>query len=114
MAIENHGTGPAVVKVLRYFVDDNLIDDSAEILRHGQLDPDQDYGFYLEEGDALGVGQRVWLIDYRAKNPKEMRRFVEFLGRSINVEIEFCSINNECWTRCSTKGACSSTISKQE
>ena len=114
LAIENHGTGPAVVKALRYFVDDNLIDDSAEILRHGQLDPDQDFGFYFEEGDALGVGQRVWLIDYRAKNPKEMRRFIEFLGDRIKVEIEFCSIDNECWRKCSTKGACSSTMGKQD
>jgi hypothetical protein len=114
LAIENHGTGPAVVKAVRYFVDGSLIDDSAKILRHGQLDPDQDFGFFLEEGDALGVGQRVWLIDYRTKNPKEMRRFVEFLGERINMEIEFCSIDSECWTRCSTKGACSSTIGKRE
>ena len=103
-----------MVKAVRYFVDGNLIDDSAKILRYGQLDPDQDFGFYLEEGDTLGVGQRVWLIDYRTKNPKEMWRFVEFLGERINVEIEFCSIDSECWTRCSTKGACPSTIGKRE
>jgi hypothetical protein len=105
LAIDNLGPGPAVIKSIRYFVDRQLLDEQ-EVLQHVKLNPDFDHGVVLDEGDVLGVGQRVWLIDYRTKNDKEIGRLADLFGSRLVVEVSYCSIGDECWRKCSPNGRC--------
>lgn len=106
VAIENLGPGPAVIKSVRYFVDRRPIDAEEDVLKYGNLNSNLDNGIELAAGDAVGVGQRVWLIDYRTKSQKELDQLMEFLDSHLAVEVSYCSIDNECWKKCSSKGQC--------
>jgi hypothetical protein len=105
LAIDNLGPGPAVIKSIRYFVDRQPVDEQ-EVLQHVKLNPDSDHGIALVEGDVLGVGQRVWLIDYRTKNGNEIGRLSDLLGSRLVAEVHYCSIGDECWRKCSPSGRC--------
>lgn len=106
MRIDNNGPGTAIIKRVAYFVDRKPMKDGYEALSFSKLSPDLDHGIEFEEGDALGGGQTAWLVDYRTKDKKGKTRFSEFLNEHLTVEITYCSVDDECWKKCSRKGHC--------
>lgn len=106
MRIDNNGPGTAVIKRITYFVDHRSMADAYEALSHSKLNPDLNHGIEFEEGDALGGGQTAWLFDYRTKDNKDKARFSEFLNEHLTAEVTYCSVDDECWKKCSRRGYC--------
>ena len=106
LAIENHGPGPAIIKSVTYYVNREPVKDADEAMTYGKFNVDFNHGVELEEGDAVGVGEKDWIIDYRANEKKELDRFLDFLDQNLAAEIEYCSLAGECQKICSTRGRC--------
>jgi hypothetical protein len=107
LATKNGGPGVARIKSVTFFVERKPMASGDAALKAGALDPDQDHGVELEEGDAIAVGETVWLLDYRSKVAKEREKFLDFLDDHLAVKIEYCTVpGSPCFSRCSTKGWC--------
>jgi len=106
LAITNSGPGIARIKSIVYYVDRKSVKDPDEALRYGKLNPDLNHGVEFEDDDSLAVGQTDWLIDYRTKNKEELDRFSQFLDEQLAAEVNYCSVDGECWKKCSYKGRC--------
>jgi hypothetical protein len=107
LTVGNSGPGIAVMKSVVYYVDRKPMADGDVALSAGQLDPKHDHGTDLEPDDSMGVGETVWLLEYRAKDKKERERFLDFINDHLAVKVRYCSIaGDQCQDKCSTKGWC--------
>lgn len=110
IAIENRGTGPAVIKSVTYYVNRVPFTNIEDAVAAGHLKSSETNYIELEAEDGLGAGQKEWLL-YRPKkfssDKAEAKRFADFLDNNFAIEISFCSLADECSKRCSTPGWCS-------
>src|ERR1019366_587629 len=108
----NAGPGPARKTSSAYYVDRKSVRDYKEALDYGKIHADIVTYIELELGDAIAVGEKVWLIKYLKPRSgklkqKDLDDFAEFVDRRFAIELTFCSaMENECWTKCSTKDRC--------
>jgi hypothetical protein len=79
------------------------IDRAAEI---GDMNPKLIRSEGYKEGDSLGVGITEWLFARSTKNHIALDRFVDFINHRLAAHITYCSIDGECWEKCSSKGSC--------
>ena len=109
VAIENRGAGPAVIKSIAYFFDRQRISDLHELVVAARLNVDQMNKFEFDPDDTLGIGEKEWLLSrpkkYRGEK-KEAEKFADFLDDHLGIEVRFCSLAGECWTKCSSEGQC--------
>jgi hypothetical protein len=109
VAIENSGPGPAIIKSITYYVDRKLVKDVSEAVQYGKLDGKQTSYFDFDEDDTLGANHKEWLFWHQRhgkEDQKELDKFVEFIDEHLGVQVRYCSVLGECWTKCSTKGRC--------
>ena len=106
LGIVNDGAGPAVVKTVTYYVDRRPVRGVDEALAFGKLNADLLDTIELERDDSLGVGATVWLISRPNRDKRELDRFIEFLDQHVAVQIEYCSLDGQCASKCSSMGAC--------
>jgi hypothetical protein len=110
VSIENPGNGPATIRWTHYYNDKNRIDDVDDLVAAAGLNANQYVYWKFDAGDALGVGQKEWLLMHDKKfsgDKKERAKFADFLEHHLGIEVQACSLANECATKCSTKGLCS-------
>jgi hypothetical protein len=113
IAISNAGPGPANIKSVTFYVDRKSVRDAEEAgITYANLSQAELDYFELEPEDTLAVGEKnLWLIEYRKPragkiNQKNIEKFADFIDQHLAVEVTFCSIMGNCWTKCSTKGRC--------
>jgi len=110
VAIMNGGPGPAIIKSITYYVDRKPVKDESEAIQFGKLDSKQTNYFQFDEGDTLAANGKEWLLQHQRRgkeDQKELDKFSDFIDQNLGIEVRFCSILGECWTKCSTKGRCS-------
>jgi hypothetical protein len=106
LAIKNNGPAPAILTSVTFYVDHNVvasIDGAAEI---GRLNPEIIRSEGYKEGDSLGVGMTEWLFSRSTKNHDDLDKFINFINNRLAAHVTYCSINGECWEKCSSKGRC--------
>jgi hypothetical protein len=112
IAITNAGPGPAVVKSVKFYVDRKLVQDAEEAgTTYGHLSEAELDSYEFDPDDTLAINEKEWLINYRKprngkNNQKNLEKFADFIDQNLAVEVSFCSIMGDCWTKCSTKGRC--------
>lgn len=113
VSITNNGPGPAIIKSITYFVDRKLVRDVDEAVQYGKLNQDIVRVIQYDEDDALASGRTEWLISRSTKaaakskmDREELDRFLDFIDEKLGIEITYCSIDDECGKKCSTKGRC--------
>lgn len=110
--VENAGPGPAIVKSVKFYVDRKPVQDAEDAGKTYAKLTTAELGYTdLEPDDALAVNEKQWLIEFRTPRSgrdvrKDMERFADFIDQNLAVEITFCSIRGDCWTRCSAKDRC--------
>jgi len=104
--IMNSGPGPATIAEMTYYVDRKPVRDEEEAEAYGKLNADLVRYFAFDENDTLAVNERHWLFYRSTKNKKELDRFVDFVDQHVAIKVKFCSMKNECETKCSTKDRC--------
>jgi len=108
--ITNAGPGPAVIKSLTYYVDRKSVKDWPEAAGYGRLDANEVKTFGFEPGDTLAVNEREWLVKHSKyhgiEDKKDEDTFVNFIDHKVGIELVFCSIEGECWDKCSAKDRC--------
>jgi hypothetical protein len=87
------------------------VKDAREALNYGKIKDGDLYAFEFSPEDTLGIGEKEWLLAYRkARRAKPDQKTVEifsnFIDEHLAVEVSFCSIWGDCWTKCSTRGRC--------
>jgi hypothetical protein len=106
LAIKNNGPAPAIINSITFYVNRKPVADIDEAAEQGRLTPDSIRSAGLEEGDSLGVGRTEWLFARSTKNNAELGRFVDFISEHLSAHVIYCSINGECWEKCSSRGRC--------
>ncbi len=106
IGIVNGGTGPAVIKSVTYYFDRRPVRDVDESLAFGKLNVDLVDTIEFEPDDSLSVGETVWLISRSTKDKPGLSRFIEFLDQHVTVQIEYCSLDGHCASKCSHKRGC--------
>ena len=105
LGIGNGGPSPAVIKSITYYVDHQPVKDVHDAVERGKLTDDLVNTSEVEPDDPLAVGEKTWLVSRSTKNKKELDRFIKFLDEHVTVKIEYCSLEDECRSKCSD-GAC--------
>jgi hypothetical protein len=106
VTLKSLGPGIAEIRSITYYVDRREAKDVDEAFRFGHLNPENNHPMELDENEPLGVGETVFLIDYRSKDKNELKRVADFLDNSLAVKVTYCSIAGQCWTKCSYKNHC--------
>jgi hypothetical protein len=106
LAIKNNGPAPAVIKSITFYVDHTAVESLDGVAEVGKLDPRIIRSEGYKEGDSIGVGNTEWLFARSTKNNTDLDRFVQFINNRLAAYITYCSINDECWDKCSAKGRC--------
>jgi len=109
IAVTNGGPGPAVIKFVTYYLDRKPVRDSTDLIDTAKLKSDETKNIDFDEDDTLAVNGTSWLLAHRKKgkeDQKEVDKFIEILDNHIGVKIRFCSIEGQCWDKCSTNGFC--------
>lgn len=109
VAIQNSGTGPAIIKKVTYYVDGKPVPGSKDAVQIGKQNADKINYFDFDPDDTLGTGQKEWLI-YRLKKFRKDKPlghdFADFIDDRLGILAEFCSLTGQCWPKCSTRGRC--------
>jgi len=107
VALHNSGPGVAMIKTMRYYVDRKPVSDWPAALKANGFDPDADYGTTFDPGDSLGVGEQVFFIRYRTKDPQVAARFADFIDYRVGILLNYCTVGGtDCRTRCSVQTLC--------
>jgi len=109
VAVINAGPGPAVVREIAYFVDGKRVKDAFEATTYlGESELDGVRYLDYDVGDILAAGDQRWLLSRKTANAKAeaMNKFIDFLDRRLVVDISYCALRGECWSRCSRSKAC--------
>src|SRR5260221_4491212 len=112
ISVRNAGPGPAIIKSVAFYVDRKPVRDAdAAWIDYAKLDPSELGYDELEPGDTLALNDTVWLIKYRKPrggkvNQTNKEKFAEFIDQHLAIEVTFCSIAEDCSTKCSTKERC--------
>jgi hypothetical protein len=106
LAIKNNGPGPAILSSVTFYVDHNVVENIDGVAEIGKLDPKMIRSEGYKEGDSLGVGVTEWLFARSTKNRGDLDKFVVFINNKLAAHVTYCSINGECWEKCSAKGRC--------
>lgn len=109
LAIENRGTGPAILKSLTYYVDGRVVSGSEGAVDFARLEPSRIDYLDFDPDDPLGVGEKVWILrraNHVKRDLQADKPFSEFLQTRVAVLVEYCSLSGECHAKCSTGGMC--------
>jgi hypothetical protein len=104
--ILNGGPGVAILQKITYFVDQKPVKEYEDAARASKTDETLVENFDFDEGDDLAVNEAHWIIFRDNTNKKELEKFSDFVDQRLGVEVRYCSIAGECWTKCSVKGMC--------
>jgi hypothetical protein len=112
IAIENAGPGLAIVKSIIFYVDRKPVANADEVWKsYAKLTESELEYTVVDPDDALAVGKETWLIQFRRQRAgkpatKDIERFADFIDQNLAIEVRFCSIKGDCWTKCSDAGRC--------
>jgi len=106
LAIKNNGPAPAILNSITFYVDHKLVESIDGAAKMGKLNPEMIRSEGHKEGDSLGVGITEWLFARSTKSHDDLDKFVNFINNRLAAHVTYCSINGECWEKCSSKGRC--------
>jgi len=107
LAMENVGLGPAVIRSITIYVDRKAVKDWYEAADYGNFkEHDLLKTFELDKDSVLKIGETMLLFGRDTRNKMDLDRFIDFVDQRLAVSITFCSIDDECQTRCSIEGRC--------
>ncbi len=95
-AIQNKGTGPAIIKELHLTLDGNPVTDYQSFTT-GLLQTDQFYSvsFNTPDNTVIATGEKMQII--RVSLPDSMRISLTNFVQRTTVQICYCSIFGDCW-----------------
>jgi hypothetical protein len=106
LAIKNNGPAPAILKSISFYVDHHDVEGIDAVAKIGKLNPKSIRTEGYKDGDSLGVGATEWLFARSTKTRDDVDTFVDFINNRLAARVTYCSINEECWEKCSSKGRC--------
>lgn len=67
----NVGTGPALIKGIKFFVDRKPVKDADEALSYGKLNEQLVGGVDLDDEAIIGASEKVWLFNRTTRNKRD-------------------------------------------
>ncbi|MGA7676281.1 MAG: hypothetical protein WCA78_14695 [Rhizomicrobium sp.] len=104
----NEGPGVARIKGLTYYVDHKPVGDQDAAAKLFNAASDKILYNSFDDGDSLAVNDKPWLfyMKRREVTKRQFENFIDFIDNRVAINVEFCSEQGRCWTKCSTPHMC--------
>jgi hypothetical protein len=104
--ISNDGPGVAIVKKVTYYVDKKPVADDGVAEDKSRTDPDLIKVVEYATDDAIASGHSDWIFFRPTSDKKDIDRFTDYVDDHLSIGVSYCSLQGQCWWKCSTPGWC--------